>query len=117
MILRLVKGLFLAICVVIIAVLIYVHFPRIYEVRYSPFGNARIETIYPKRSFWLFSFQDSHYKIIYKGKKIAKVNRYCYECLIHEIIDVKWYRDSSVVTYETSYEGRDTINVTYNFLK
>lgn len=102
--------------------LAYLHIPITKNVFKSKYNNAEIKVIEDNRKpFYFFSLRsipnDSHYEIIYKGNVIAKEDRICFECLNHYILSIKWYPDSVNVLYETSYEKRDTIEVTYRFLE
>lgn len=99
---------------------IYLHIPYTeYEIK-SPYGNASIKKIIEEKQI-LGSFNyggnDSHIEIIHNGNEIGRVKSNCLECLKHKIIDIKWYMDSIIVKYETSYEGWDTIEVMYRFEK
>jgi hypothetical protein len=99
---------------------IYLHIPYTNYVIKSPYGNASIQEIIEERQI-LGAFNnggsDSHIEIMHNGNEIGRVKSNCWECLKHNIIDIKWYIDSVNVTYETSYEGRDTLEVVYSFEK
>lgn len=100
--------------------IIYLKTPYSADELNSPYNNAKIKlVVHERKPFWAVSFTYEpvvhYYEIIFNNKKIAKEDGYCWECINHNIIDVKWFKDSVKITFEVHYEGYDTIQKTYYF--
>lgn len=106
--------IFIFIVILFIAINIYLSIPQLTRVYNSPYKNTVIKRYdLPEFLFFYNMYPKSYYKIYIHRKLIAKVDANCFECLEHNILNIRWYKDSVNVKYEIHYEKYDTINITY----
>lgn len=117
------KPFFILAAVIIVLIgsyFIYLKLPWVAGKIISPYGNAKIErVVYGHNLFFAVNVDPpaSEHQIFHENKLIAKENEYCYECGRTSIEDIKWFRDSVLITYRTRYDNLDTSKVeTYRFI-